>query len=509
VVKALSLAGVKLWHDQDGDSYATVRRPNPGDKEHSHIENHKVETRIFKNIVRLIYRDAISQKAMADVIGSLNAHALDGECRKPAIRSMRHAGGLVVDLGTDDWRMVEITADGWRVVPSMDLPFIRPNGMRPMAIPVAGSVIEALYGLHTLINVQSDQDFMVSVAWMIAALYPDGPFPILAVDGEAGVAKTTACTFLRDLVDPNEASLRGVPKNEEDIILAASNSRVLAYDNLSNISPDMADALCRVATGAGFSTRLMYTNGEEFIVRACRPVLFNGINAMLARGDLADRAVKLTLAPISGTRRRTDREMQAAFQAASPGILGALFNGLAVALRDLPGLVLPSLPRMADFALLACAAAPAFGWTAEGMLKAIVDNQGGIIAGVADSDAVAVAVRDMLDATAEGKWTGTATQLLALLNGRVSLETKANQSWPKDATRLSGRLRRVAGALRAVGVEIEMVDGDDGGGRKGRLMTITDTKHEKAKPDPDATDKAKPDLTILTEYELPADIRPN
>ena len=117
VVKALSLAGVKLWHNQDGDSYATVRRPNPGDKEHSHIENHKVETRIFKNLVRLIYRDAISQKAMADVIGSLNAHALDGECRKPAIRSMRHAGGLVVDLGTDDWRMVEITADGWRVVP--------------------------------------------------------------------------------------------------------------------------------------------------------------------------------------------------------------------------------------------------------------------------------------------------------------------------------------------------------------------------------------------------------
>jgi hypothetical protein len=509
VVKALGAAGAVFWHDEDGEAFATVRRPDPCNKARSHIERHRVDTRTFKNIIRLIYEDAISQKTMADVIGALNAEALAGACKKPAIRSMWNGGALVIDLGTSDWSMVKITSEGWRVVPSMDLPLIRPNGMRPMAFPAPGNTIAAgLYHLHSLLNVQSDQDFMVCVAWAIAALYPDGPYPILAVDGEAGAAKTTACRFLRGLVDPNEAPLRSVPRDEADIILAASNSRVLAYDNLSSISNDTADILCKAATGAGFGTRRLYTNDEEFIVRVCRPVMFNGINAMLARGDLADRAVKMTLAAIPPDRRKTEREMEDAFRDKSPAILGALFLGLATALRDLPTLKLPSLPRMADFTLLACAAAPAFGWTPEAMLGAILENQSGIVTSVADNDPVASAVRDLLDRQPNGTWTGTATDLLAKLNVHATTETKANRYWPTDATRLGGILRRVAGALRAVGVEIAWAES---GGRKGRQMTITDTKHEpsNAKPDGTAGGKAKPNLTDFFNAELPADARPN
>ena len=88
----------------------------------------------------------------------------------------------------------------------------------------------------------------------------------------------------------------------------------------------------------------------------CRPVLINGIPNLLARGDLADRSLTVTLPVIPDDRRRDEAAVGHDFDAARPGILGALLDGLVTALRRLPDLHLPKLPRMADFARVACAA---------------------------------------------------------------------------------------------------------------------------------------------------------
>ena len=116
------------------------------------------------------------------------------------------------------------------------------------------------------------------------------------------------------------------------------------------------------------------------MARVCNPVLLNGIPSLLARADLADRALAITLPPIPDAARRTEVEMDAAFAAAAPGILALLLDGLVLALRDAPYLRLPRLPRMADFAKLACAAAPAFGWTAADMLAALEENRTNAVA---------------------------------------------------------------------------------------------------------------------------------
>jgi hypothetical protein len=232
----------------------------------------------------------------------------------------------------------------------------------------------------------------------------------------------------------------------------------------------MADSLCRAATGAGFGTRQLYSDGEEHIAQVSRPVLLNGINDVLARGDLADRSIALTLARIPDDRRKTESEVNAAAEAARPAILGAVLDGLAMALRNRPTTVLPRLPRMADFAVLACAAAPAWGWKPDKVLATILENQAQIVAKVADSDSVARAVIAMLGGQPNRAWAGTASELLSIL-----AQFSGGSDWPKDATRMSGSLRRVAPALRAIGVDVEM---PEQGGREGRIIRLADTRDQ-------------------------------
>ena len=68
-------------------------------------------------------------------------------------------------------------------------------------------------------------------------------------------------------------------------------------------------------------------------------------------------------------------EMVKAFDSAKPMILGALLDAVATALRELPHLELPDLPRLADFAQWVSAAETAWGWHKGNFLSAYQGNR--------------------------------------------------------------------------------------------------------------------------------------
>jgi hypothetical protein len=167
----------------------------------------------------------------------------------------------------------------------------------------------------------------------------------------------------------------------------------------------------------------------------------NGIPSMLAHGDLADRAISITLPSIPDHRRLPEGELWPDFDVAAPGILALLLDGIATALLLLPTLRLKELPRMADFARLACAAAPAFGWTGDDrlacaaapafgwtgddMLKAIEDNRGVAVDAIIDAESLVDPIRAIAAAaagTTAQEWRGTATALLNEIKKRASPE---------------------------------------------------------------------------------------
>jgi hypothetical protein len=81
----------------------------------------------------------------------------------------------------------------------------------------------------------------------------------------------------------------------------------------------------------------------------------NGIEDVISRPDLGDRAIFLTLSPIGEAQRRPEADLWREFEIARPRILGALLDAVVHGLRAQGRVQLDRLPRMADFALWASA----------------------------------------------------------------------------------------------------------------------------------------------------------
>src|ERR1022692_2638101 len=154
---------------------------------------------------------------------------------------------------------------------------------RPISLRVAGGSIEVL---RSFLNVKSDTDFVLVVAWALAVLRNRGPYPVIVLSGEQGSAKSTFSAILRALLDPNTAPLRALPREDRDLFIAASNGHVLAFDNVSGLPAWISDTLCRLATGGGFAVRQLYTDQDELLFDATRPVILNGIEDIVTRPDL-------------------------------------------------------------------------------------------------------------------------------------------------------------------------------------------------------------------------------
>jgi hypothetical protein len=304
------------------------------------------------------------------------------------------------------------------------------------------------------------------VAFLLGMLRPDGSFPVLALHGEQASAKSTTAAILRSIVDPHEAAIRADPRDPRDLAVAAKNSWVLAFDNLSSLPVWISDALCRLSTGGAFATRANYTDDEEVLFSARRPVILNGINELASRGDLLSRAVVLTLPRVQ--KPVPEQALWKQFNEARPRILGALLDAVSCALERLPGLELERYPRLADWARFVVAAEPALGWEDGSFLRALEAN--GAAANVTALESSPIGMKLLnLAKQLTGEWSGTATELLAHLEENTPEKTLKSRRWPRDPAQLSREIRRLQPNLRTDGVEVTF--GREGGTGR-RLIQI-------------------------------------
>jgi hypothetical protein len=426
---------------------------------------------------------APNSEAISTAMGVIEARAhYDGPEHPVYLRVAGLDQRVHLDLCDDRWRAIEIDSEGWRVVDTPPIRFRRSRGMQPLPEPIRGGSIAKL---RDFLNIETEQDFVLVVAWLLAVLGPGGPYPLLVLAGEQGSAKSTFSAILRALTDPNSAPLRALPREERDLFIAANNAHVLAFDNVSGLPFWMSDTLCRLASGGGFAVRQLYTDADEMLFEASRPVILNGIEDIVARPDLADRSLLLMLQTIPDDERRPEQSLWDEFRAAQPAILGALLDAVSHGLHMLPSTKSESLSRMADFTLwiLACEGAL---WPTGTFLKAYQENRDDAISDVIEYDDVACAVRRMMDTRAT--WTGTATDLLEGLADHVPNQTLRSKDWPRTARALSGRLRRAATFLRKTGVEISFDRGGHAGTRIITISRVTETKGRQpsAPPPPSA-----------------------
>jgi len=437
----------ELWHTPAKDAYATFPVGE-------HLETWPVRSKMFKRFLAKQFFEeqgkAMNAEALGAAVNLIEAQALfDGSEYPIHVRVAEHESKVYLDLCNADWQVVEITPNGWQVIGESPVKFRRSAGMLPLPTPESGGSLEEL---RAFLNVE-DTTWPLVVAWLVATLRPRGPYPVLALFGEQGSAKSTTGRLLRDLVDPNSAPLRAEPRDGRDLMITAGNSWCLAYDNLSHVPPWLSDALCRLSTGGGFATRELYTDQDEVIFDSQRPVLLTSIEEVATRSDLLDRCVIVWLSAIPEGSRRPESEILKTFEIARPRIVGALLDAVVGALKNLPSTKLDNLPRMADFALWVAAAEASLGWPEGTFLAAYAGNRASANEVALEASPVARPLIEMLDE--QGEWLGTSGELLEALESRVPDQVKRQRIWPANARSMSGHVKRLSPNLRAAGWKVE------------------------------------------------------
>src|SRR5690606_33836669 len=139
------------------------------------------------------------------------------------LRVAEHEGAVYVDLGDEAGRVAEVRADGWDVRDAAPVMFRRTRAMRPLPEPVRGRHPGeglALLGRHVRAGAHG---LILLMAFLVQALRPRGPYPVLVLQGEQGTGKSHASRALRSLVDPSEVPVRAAPGGEHDLVIMAEN----------------------------------------------------------------------------------------------------------------------------------------------------------------------------------------------------------------------------------------------------------------------------------------------
>jgi hypothetical protein len=459
----LASAKIELFRTPTKEPFGSVNRCGVQ-------ETWPVDSEEFRLLLRRMFYEEESASAarntLADVVEDLKAQATFGSKIIPvALRTAQEAGTIYHDLGGVDWRVVRITQNGWAVVPALGCPirFRRSANTLPLAAATNGGELD---DLRFFVNAGTDENFQMIVAWLTFAIAGQGPYPVLVIQGEQGSAKSTTTRTIASLADPSESDLMIPPMTDEDLMIAANNCFVLAYDNLSGLSPRLSDGLSRVATGGAFTARKKYTDKGISVMRVRRPIILNGIDQLAARHDLADRSIVIHLPAIPPANRRTEAEFTRNLDGHKARLLGSIYDAMVGALKKLPEVREATLPRMADFGRWGVALERSQGWPSGSFMCAYGANLKESAATATEADPIFLALTELMDERS-GRWDGTMEDLRKELE-RLVPEKDRTRRWPGSPQALSNRLTRLAPDLRREGWERAPLER----GKRGRRWLI-------------------------------------
>ena len=458
---------LERWHTPEGIPMATIKRRA------GHLEHHPTDSKFFDRGMRMVFHAKEeappSNNAIRDVREMLGSQAvLEGAERQIYLRVayLEDPRRIYIDLGSKNHEAVEVTPDGWKILPAHEVPvrFYRPALMGAMPTPVQGGSVAVL---RPFLNVD-DQGFVLLIAWMVMALRGEGPYPALSLNGEQGTGKSTLSRIAQKLVDPSPVGIRGAIKDGQDLFIAAQKSHLVVLDNLSEIADKFSDDICRILTGGTFSTRKFYTNDDEVALKACRPILINGITELMTRGDLVSRGIRLILEPVPEGHRKAERDLYPEIDEVLGEAFGGLLTALSGALARWDQVQVPAGHRMADFAKFVLAAEPDLPWAPGAFLEAAANARHDLTLATLEGDTFGLRLRDLVQSV--GAWEGTCQALLDVLSQGITPEQRSD-GWPRTAKGASSALRRAAPLLRQLGFNFTSIR--KSGGNRDRLNRIT------------------------------------
>lgn len=433
-----------LFHDDNGDAYAEIDRN--GVKMTMKIRS-KEYIEYLSHSLYVATDKGANASAITDAKNTLEAKAkFSGNKAVCAVRAF-NSENIYIDLGCDERRVIEITADGWGFVENAPVKFIRKKGMKALPEP-------AEYGdlslLKKYINIL-DSELPLIIGWMLCSLGAVKPYPILILQGEQGTGKSNTTRAIRDLIDPSAVPLRTPPRDIQNLLVSANNTHIVSIDNLSGLSAEISDCLCRLSTGGGIDVRALYTDDEQNLIDIQRPVVINGIDDIANRPDLAERALILNLPIISDTERRREQEFWKEFNQDKSKIFTGLLNGLVSGLKHINEVNLKEKPRMADVAHWVTACERGLGIEGAFITAHTLNQQASIESNI-EASPVGSAIKELMNDNLT--WSGTPTQLFNKLEQIAGDKQVRSRSWPQSLKGMNNIIKRLMPAFRKTGISI-------------------------------------------------------
>jgi hypothetical protein len=445
LVELASEAGIQYFQTEEGTIYADVRSEE-------HLNTWPIDGKDFKNWLRRAYvasgRASVAGDAVNQAIATISA-INDGVCPEGTVnlRVAKHDGAIYFDLRDRGCRAIKITSEGWEITQDYPVRFKPGSGVQSPD-PVKGGDLELL---RNLCGFDFD-NWVLVIMFLIQWLYPTKGYPVMFLVAPPQSGKTTIAELLKKLADPSAINLLLKVSDERDTAIHASRRHVILVDNVSYLSEDQSNMLCGIATGSGFSTRTLHSNGEETVFKLNNPMIFTGIAAIASKGDLLSRGLTVELSPPDGMI--SPEEFENRFEALRPIISGALFDLLSKVLGILPSVegTYKGRERFGRFIELGLAIEQVLGWPAGTVTRVVSAGREAAHETAIEASPVGQTVQELM--LGRECWTGTMSKLFDDLAAIAGEKRTRGQYWPSDPTRLAKKLNELKPNFAACGIEV-------------------------------------------------------
>jgi hypothetical protein len=293
-------------------------------------------------------------KTVAEAVAAHIKHEPGIPWRTVHQRAVEHGGRIYIDMGDAERRVIEVRPDGWDIIddgPSA-IRFVRTSNMRSLPTPERAGSFDQLRPLLAV----TDAGFELFKA-LLLDFFRDGKHPVGGAFGPGGSGKSSLALAFKRFTDPEKLDMR-MPRTLMDFRATAARSRAIPFDNMSKLTAEMSDEICRVSDSFGSAQRKFFTQTEESCVGGPRSVFLTSIeNDLVVRADLASRLVRM---PMQGIiQRMSDAEFKRRLNEVAPRVFAAVLDALAVGLQNLPDAQVSFGSRLPDFELWAACCEPA------------------------------------------------------------------------------------------------------------------------------------------------------
>ncbi len=359
---------ITFFIDQYQRLFASVPFGNRG------IVNYPLHSESFKRIAAQEVMKQLDSKGNPKRPTPENIKTYIAECEAEAYKSgqtfdiynraARFGNSYYIDCCDDQGKVVMFNKEGWILLDMQLYPmFMRYSDMQPITIANKGSR-EAFDKFISLLHVSENYKIQIE-SYVVLTGLPDIQQVILYMIGPQGSVKSTAEELIGSVFDPTITESLTMPTQQRDIVQQLMHHYVPVYDNVDNISDNIASDLCRACTGGGFEKRKLYSDDDDIIYRYRRKIMLNGINVGNQRPDFIDRCLIILQERVPDEQRRAKEDIKEEAKKLLPEVRAYCLDTLVKAInlydnvkQELQG----KLPRMADYCIWAESVSRALGY---------------------------------------------------------------------------------------------------------------------------------------------------